>query len=410
MDLNRSATQVAAPDDLESRIRSFSLYAPWVQGDPVSVFGELRQAGPVLRSEQHGGFWLLTRHQDIEWAARNPEIFSSARPTIPSVSILGDEGQIPLSLDGDVHRRWRQALADTFSPGTINHFTPQIRAVAAELVDGIATRSGCEFIADFAVALPAEAFLIDFGIGRDRLRDMLGFKEWLIREAIPSAHSPAEMAAAVRPLRDFFAEAVEERRRDTSPEARDVISHLLRARYDGRSPTMDEMTNSLLISMLASLDTTTSALGLIWAWLADNPEQRAWMLAHPESRTQFTEELIRTQPVNTTARVLTQDVELHGVVMREGDGVILPWGMSGLDPDVFEDPRRVDPQRPARRQLAFGAGPHRCIGMHLARRIVSIALEEWHQRIPDYRLAPGDPPVGHYSYVRGLDRLPLLLG
>jgi cytochrome P450 len=386
---------------------TFSPYSPALQDDPVSAFESLRDSGPVLRSEQHEGFWILTRHEDIEWAAKNADLFSSSAPTIPYKSILGAEAQIPLSLDGDEHRKWRQAIADTFSPGTINHFTPAIRAAAQEIVASVADGDGCEFIHDFAVALPAEAFLIDFGIGRERLEEMLAFKDWLIREALPYAQSGEELTSAAKPIREFFESAVESRRAEHDDEARDVISQLLRACYDGRSLTMSEMTNILLVSMLASLDTTTSALGLAWAWLAEHPDQRRWMVEHPQAQPRFVEELIRTQPVLSTARVVTEDVERHGVTMRAGDRVLLSWGMSGLDPDVFPDPRTVDPSRPAGRQLAFGVGPHRCLGMHLARRIMSLALEEWHARLPNYRITDDQTPIRHYSSVRGLSSLPL---
>lgn len=399
-----------APSSLAEKVASFSLYAPWAQADPVGLFDELREAGPVLRSQAHGGFWFFTRYDDIAWAAKNPDIFSSAQPVFPYVDILSEgEQQIPLALDGTDHRKWRQALSDIFSPRTISHFTPAIQAAAADLVERIVGQPECDFIQDFAIALPAQAFLIDFGISQDYLDEMLHFKNWLVREAIPNAKSDQEMRATTKPLRDFFAAAVEARRADFPPDAKDVISLLLQARFDGRELTMAEMTNTLLIHMLASLDTTTSALGLIWYWLARNPDQRAWMIDHPEQRTRFVEELLRTQPVNSTARVLTRDVERHGVTMRKGDHLILTWGMSGLDPDAFDDPKAVDTERAPKPQLAFGLGPHRCIGMHLARRIIITALDEWHQRIPDYRLTEGTTPARHFSFVRGLDTLRLTL-
>jgi len=322
--------------------------------------------------------------------------------------MMPGEGQIPLGLDGEMHRRWRQTLAASFSPGTVNHFTPQIRAVAAGLVAGLAGRGSCEFVADFAVSLPAEAFLINFGIDRERLGEMLRFKEWLVREALPHAQTDEEVAAATAPIREFFASAVEQRRANGAPGARDVISQLVHARYDGRPLTMPELTNALLVSMLASLDTTTSALGLAWAWLARHPDQRAAMIADPARQPLVIEELLRTQPVLTTARVLTEDVERHGVQLRKGDKVLMSWGMSGLDPEAFACPHAVDTTRDGGRQLAFGVGPHRCLGMHLARRIIGIAFEEWHRRIPDYDIDEGSQPVViHYSPVRGFSRLPL---
>jgi cytochrome P450 len=402
--------QGSPPDTLGERIAGWSVFAPWLQADPVSAFDEIRQAGPILWSDAHGGYWILTRHADIEWAARQADLFSSAEPLIPYRSLMPGERQIPLSLDGETHRRWRQTLAATFSPGAVNHFTPQIQAAAIDLVTGLMKAESCEFIADFAVALPAEAFLINFGIGRERLSEMLHFKEWLIREALPHAQSDEEVAAAGAPIREFFATAVEERRATGSEGDRDVISQLIRARYDGRPLTMPELTNALLVSMLASLDTTTSALGLAWAWLARHPEERAAMISSPARQALIIEELLRTQPVLTTARVLTEDVERHGVLMRKGDKVLMSWGMSGLDPEVFSCPHAVDPTRDAGRQLAFGVGPHRCLGMHLARRILGIAFQEWHRRIPEYSIDEQRQQVIHYSSVRGFASLPLRFG
>ncbi|SNQ45328.1 Cytochrome P450 family protein [Frankia canadensis] len=400
---------LTAPPTTEERIKGFSLYAPWLQQDPITYWKEIQEVGPVLRSEQHGGFWILTRHEDIAWAARNPEIFASREMLIPYRSTFAaDEREIPLGLDGEVHRKWRQAIVDTFKPATVNHFTPAIRQAATELADNLAGRDGCEFIRDFAVALPGEAFLIDYGIGRDRLPELLAFKDWFVREALPNARSDEEVIAAAEPLRDFFAEVIEQRRRDDDPDARDVISHLLRATYDGRPLTMAEMTNTSLVTMMASLDTTTSALGLSWAWLARNPETRRAVLADPSKTPALIEELLRHEPVLSTARVVTRDVQLHGVTLHEGDMVLLSWGMSGLDPDVFASPDEVDLARAPGNQLAFGVGPHRCLGMHLARRILSIAFEVWHARIPEYHLDPANPPVSHYSAVRGLSRLDLV--
>jgi cytochrome P450 len=109
--------QVAPPDTLAGRVAGWSTFAPWLQCDPVSAFDEIRVAGPVLWSQAHGGYWILTRHADIEWAARQADLFSSAEPLIPFRSIMPGERQIPLSLDGETHRRWRQTLARHVQPG-----------------------------------------------------------------------------------------------------------------------------------------------------------------------------------------------------------------------------------------------------------------------------------------------------
>lgn len=401
------------PGEAAERIAGFSTFAPWLQMDPeapLAMFQELREAGTVLRSEEFGGFWILTRHEDIEWAAQHPEIFRNERNLIPWRDTFGGgQCMIPLELDGELHRKWRVAMSQTFSPGTVNHFTPQIRAAAKELIERAAGRSATDFVQALAVPLPAEAFLIDFGVPRAELPKLLDYKNWLVREGLPNATSDEEIAAANKPLREFFSDQIKARRANGSPEDRDVISQLLRATMDGEPLAHDDIVNACFVAMMASLDTTTSALSLAWLQLAQRPDLRA-AAGNDLQRLQLVEELLRQQPVLTTARLVAERVERHGVTFEPGDMVLLSWGMAGRDPEVYDAPAEIRLDRPGARLLAFGVGPHRCLGMHLARRIITIAVQEWHARIPDYRLDPAQPPVAHYSPVRGLLTLPLRLG
>ncbi|MEK8173785.1 hypothetical protein NKH77_47200 [Streptomyces sp. M19] len=226
----------SAPGTLEERIRQWSLYQPWLQQDPVSYWEEMREHTPIARSEEAGGFWILTRYEDIEWAARTPEIFSSAELAIPHRQIFPTK-QIPIQLDGEEHRKWRQTLSSLFNPGVVNHFTPQIRQAAVDAIDRIEGRSSCEFVSEFAVALPAETFLINFGIGREHLKSLLDHKNWLRREGIPNARTDEELRQANQPLWQFFGDAIDRRRKEGTEGRRDVISQMLRTVYDGRPPT-----------------------------------------------------------------------------------------------------------------------------------------------------------------------------
>lgn len=398
-----------APDSLEERIRHYSLYQPWLQDDPVPYWAEMRDSCPVAHSVEAGGFWIVTGYQDIEWVARHPEIFSSAQVGIPHRDVFKTK-QIPIQLDGEEHRKWRQTLSDLFNPGVVNYFAPQIRQSAVDVITRIAEKNECEFIADFATALPAEAFLINFGIDRQYLETLLGHKTWLRREGIPRARTDGDLQAASEPLWQFFSDALDRRRAEGTAGRRDVFSRLLNSSFDGRPPTQDEMVNAAFVAMLASLDTTTAALGQIFFYLAGHPDAQALVRDSPDRIPAIVEELIRVCPVSSTGRVVTQDVELRGVGMRAGDRVLLSWGLSGLDPDAFENAEVVDFNRDSTRQLAFGVGPHRCLGMHVARRIITIAIEEWHARIPAYHVTPGAPVPRHYSPARGLHSLPLTLG
>jgi cytochrome P450 len=394
------------PATLEERIRRWSVYQPWLQNNPVPYWKQMRDHTPIAWSDEAGGYWILTRYEDIEWAARNPEIFSSAEVAIPHRKIF-PEKQIPIQLDGEEHRQWRRTLSELFNPSVVNHFAPQIEQAAVEAVERIADKRECEFISEFATALPAETFLIVFGIGREYLEQLLAHKTWLRREGIPNAHTDEEIRAANQPLWEFFGAAIDRRREQGVEGRRDVLSNLILADHEGRPLTRDEMINAAFVSMLASLDTTTAALGNQFLYLAEHPEIRALIVERPEKLPRIAEELIRHEPVSTTGRIVTRDVERHGVTMRAGDRVLMSWGMAGLDPAIFDDPDEVNVERESSRHLAFGIGPHRCLGMHLARRVITIALREWHSRIPDYRVSPGETPVRLYTPGRGVIRLPL---
>ena len=395
-----------APSTAQERARRWSTYQPWLQRDPVPLWRELREGAQVVHSDELGGYWILTRYADLEWAARHPELFSNAEIGLPHRQIYTDK-LIPIQLDGEEHRAWRQALTGLFNPAAVNELTPGIRAAARDAIAPIARRGAAEFIEEFAVRLPAETFLLNFGIGREYLGRLLEHKNWLRREGLPKATSDEELHAAGRPMWEFFRRALDERRERGL--GRDVLSRLLALEYQGRPLTDAEIINIILMTMFASLDTTNSMLGLIFLHLAQDAAARRVIIERPERIAVLIEELIRHEAMVSTARVVTGDVELHGRTLRRGDRVLMSWGLAGLDPEVFDHPERVDLDRPAVRHLGFGMGPHRCLGMHLARRIIRVALEEWHAVIPDYRITSGSDPVRRYSPIRGLDRLDLTI-
>jgi cytochrome P450 len=402
-------TAFGAPAQIEDRAHTFSPFAPWVQTDPVGAFAELRDHTRLARSEEFGGFWIPTRYEDIEWVARHPDIFSSAEPLIPHRQNLPDKA-IPLELDGEEHTAWRQTLADSFNPGVVKHFTPQIEELTRDLVEKAVQVEKFDFAPDFAVKLPAGVFLVNFGVDPSALPRLLEYKDWFVREGLASDDSADQMTKATKPLLDFFQDEVDRRRSEGFAGRRDVISQLLAGTYKGRPLTDSEIVNASFVSMMASLDTTTSALNLIWLTLAQRPDLQAQIVANPERIPKIAEELIRYEPVLTTARLVTQEVELAGVTLRPGDKVLMSWGMAGRDPDAYERADECWPDRPPNRTLAFGVGVHRCLGMHLARRIIIVALQEWHSQIPSYRLDPASPPISYYSPVRGVMTLPLLIG
>jgi cytochrome P450 len=406
--VDRDEEPVSAPRSPQERARRWSTFQPWLQRDPLPYWTEMRNTARVVHSEELGGYWILTRYEDIEWAARHPEVFSNAEIGLPHRQIYKDK-LIPIQLDGEDHRHWRQTLTALFNPSAVNRLTPEIRRVALAAIAPIIAWGSCEFVAEFAVPLPSETFLVNFGIDREYLPALLDHKDWLRREGLPKATSDEELHSAGRPLWEFFSQAVE-RLRAAGPKGRtDVISRLLMLRYQGRALTHDEIVNIILMTMFASLDTTNSMLGLIFLYLAEHPETQRLIVEQPDRIPLLVEELIRHEAMVSTARVVVQDVEVAGVTMRRGDRVLMSWGLAGHDPMVFDRPEEVDLDRPSMRHLAFGVGPHRCLGMHLARRIITVALREWHARIPRYEPTAGHPRLRYYSPIRGVESLHLTL-
>lgn len=390
-----------APETVDERIRQWSVYQPWLQDDPVPYFKEIRDRERVIWSEALGGYWMLTRYEDMEWAARNPHIFSNAMLSIPAHDVFESKA-IPIQLDGEDHRKWRQAMSHLFNPAAINHFAPEIRRATIDTIEGVLAKGDrCEFISEVAARLPAEAFLITFGIGREYLQQILDYKEWL-RSEMPKANNQEEVVAAAEPLWQFFRDAIGRRRAEGYEGRRDVLSGLLQTTFDGRQPTLDEMVNVAFTNMLAAFDTTTAAMAVVFLYLAQHPEMQDLVVAQPEKIPAVVEELIRHDPVSATARQVAEDVELHGAKMKKGDMVLMPWGMSGLDPEIFDNPDEVDIDRSTTRQLVFAIGPHRCLGMHLARRVIRTAVEEWHARVPRYHITEGTTPERHFTTVRGV--------
>jgi cytochrome P450 len=158
---------------------------------------------------------------------------------------------------------------------------------------------------------------------------------------------------------------------------------------------------------MAGLDTVTAALGFALHRLSVRPDLRTALVSDPTAIPDAVEELLRAHAIVNTARVVTRDVEFAGVTMKEGDRVLLSTVLASRDPDEFERPDEIDFARPANRHLAFGAGPHRCIGSHLARLEIRVAIEELLRRIPDFGLVVGEHPVIHAGGVLGIDRLPV---
>jgi cytochrome P450 len=203
----------------------------------------------------------------------------------------------------------------------------------------------------------------------------------------------------------FFGDVIDQR---TKQPGTDMVSYLLETEIDGNRLTREEILDVSFLLILAGLDTVTATLGCNIAYLAANPEQRQRLVDEPGLIPAAVEELLRWEtPVTAVPRIVKQEVEVHGVKLEKGQMVTLLLGASNVDDSEFTEPEHVDFERERNKHIAFGGGPHRCLGSHLARLELEVAMQVWHERIPRYRIKPGETP--RYSPgIREVQYLPLV--
>lgn len=369
----------------------------------TAAYAMLREAGPVIRTPR--GWYMLVSSEAAEFALKHPGLFSSKRAFDMAGSPLA---MVPIAFDPPEHTRYRRALQPFFSPRGIASWLPMVRSLAGELIDGFAASGECDLVADLAVPLPAQVFLTLFGLpleDRDRLN---AWKDALVNNfGVPGGEPPRERAARMgAELYGYLVGHIAKRRQGGGTG--DLLGQLL-ADTSAERLSDDELLGLSFLFVLAGLETVTSALSTAFAALAAHPALRRQLVADPAVIPAAVEELVRYDgPVVFVPRIATQDVDVAGQTIPAGSYVMIMIGAAGRDPAEHPDPDTIDFQR-QELSFAFGGGPHRCLGSHLARMEMRVALEEWHRRIPEYQLAPGvTPRVTWPAGVVGIDRLPLV--
>lgn len=391
-------------DDPE--ISQFHYWNADVQDGADDLFRKLHEQCPIAKSERYGGFWMLSKYDDVFRAYQEPELFSSYPNPIPANGLGNARPVIPVEIDPPDHGKYRQILTPLFTLKRLKPLEAKILEHTERLVEEIAARGSCDYARDFAQVLPTRVFLEMMGWPLEDAPLFLDWTEKLMREPSPDPEESARIKEETGlELATYFAEELD-RREELGPPATgddvDFIDWLRAASFGGERPLSQfEIVDCIFIVLLAGLDTVQGVLSMSMEFLATHDDYRQELLDHPERLDSAVEEFLRWFAPVLPGRRLTQDVEIRGVPMKEGDRVMLMMGAACRDEEQFPDAEVIDFSRSPNRHIAFGAGAHRCLGSHIARQELRIALREWHRVMPHYRVKDGSTPVRHLSAVRG---------
>lgn len=355
-----------------------------------------------------GGFWVFTRYADIKDAMQNYEAFPQWGTMTPNWT---GRKHIPLRLNPPEHHKYRKMLMLMFSPRRLEQLEPIIRQTAHDRLREVAPRGRCEFMADFALPLPAATYCELLGLPRDSFaafnqisHDLVFGAEEVRREQGREA-GLAFRERIVNQIDDIIMDVIAQRRRQ---QGGDIVSFLVEAQVDERPLTDEEILSIASLLFFAGTDSTGSMIAYAVSFLATHPEHRQQLVNDPSLIAKASEELIRIHGFHHNVRDVAHDIDIAGVHMRAGDRILVHTGGANHDPEAFPDPDSVDFERNAGTNLTFGTGIHRCLGAPLARLQLKVALEEFNAVIPDYRIPEGQAIeyVGGQSKVQP-EKLPL---
>jgi cytochrome P450 len=378
----------------------------WV-ADPYPIWADLRQRCPVAHSDRYGGTWLPVTHELVSEVAYDTEHFTSRSIVVSERRPGPDDLPAPIGLsppitsDPPYHGIVRKMLLPAFTPGPIAALEPFTRQLCRDLLAATEGRSALDAATDYAQHIPVRVIVRFLGFPQE---DADIFRRF-IRQVLEDVDQPAdERRETLKELDAYMDAQIAEHIADPRD---DLTSFLLGAEVGGEKLSIGHVRGTMILLMIAGIDTTWSAIGASLWHLAQHPADRRRLAGDPALMDTAVEEFLRAYAPVTMARLVARDFDFHGHQLREGDWLLLPFPAANRDPGVFENPDVVQLDRASNRHAAFGLGRHRCLGSNLARMELRVALEEWLARYPDFELA--DPAAVTWSggQVRGPRTLPV---
>jgi cytochrome P450 len=378
----------------------------WV-ADPYPIMDDLRERCPIAHSDRYGGLWAPMTYDAVAAIANDTEHFTS-RTVVINNGRPGDDAlpapigvAPPISSDPPFHEIARRLLLPAFAPRPIAALEPFTRELCNQLLDEMGDADIVDASVQYAEHIPVGLIAKLCGLPAE---DGEQFREF-VRIVLEGVDLPTEeRIEAFQPIEDYIVAAIVERRENPDDG---LISYLLDAEIMGEKLSDEHVFGSILLLIVAGIDTTWSAIGASIWHLANNPDDLARLVAHPELLPSAVEEFLRAYAPVSMARLVKDDFEFQGCPMKKDDWIFLSFPAANRDPKAFDNADEVLIDREINRHSAFGLGIHRCLGSNLARMEMTVALEEWLKRYTKFELNASEPTTFSQGQVRGPRHLSL---
>ena len=374
----------------------------WVE-NPYPIWEELRSRCPVAHSARfQDGAYFPSRYAEVREIAYDSAHFSSRRVIIRETKVPPQPAP-PITSDPPEHTPARKLLLPAFAPQVIARLEPRTRALCRELLDAIGDAKTCDGAVDYAQHIPVRLIAHMLGVPE---KDGDLFRRWIHLVLEVGISDESVILPTLQEMSVYFAAEIKRRGAERGD---DLIGFLLEAKMDGQPVSAPHMIGTLRLLLIAGIDTTWSAIGASLWHLATHPGDRRRLAADPSLMPTAIEEFLRAYAPVTMAREVVRETTVGGCPFKEKGQVMLSFPAANRDPAMFADADKVLIDRAENRHAAFGLGRHRCLGSNLARLEMTVAIEEWLARFPEFRLADGAKVTWSEGTVRGPRRLPIAL-
>lgn len=391
------------PDIVEVDLREVPNIASDARRSLYAYFDDLREKHPLVRCRSAEGSWItFLRAETAKRILMDTETFRTYHPDKRESGYFDDEF-LPASKDPPEHRYYRAPIQSVFSARVARTLEPRMREFADELVDRLVMQGACDFIEAFAGPYPGLVFmeLMKFPLADLPIITKWDAQFWTAPDDDPDG---SLRQSGLQGLRDYVRAQLRAKRASADDS---MLSTLVTTEIHGLPLTDEEIVSYGTLACIGGIHTTKAALGRMFLHLATDPKQRSRLHDEPALAGRFVNEALRVYAIGESFRFAARDVVVDGCALRRGDRISVHWPAINRDPREFPAPNTVHLDGPVPSSLAFGYGPHFCVGMHVARHDMQIALEQWLRRIPDFELAADQPIKERVWGGAGLARLPL---